>query len=130
MTRSATIAVLAVLALGALAGCAVEDDDEAADKAAQLVTATRAAGLAPRLTADIAESLYGDDAPAVCDVFDDDLGSAARMLLLGNPSGRRAKSVTSHSVEYLAVVVEVYCPEHTPRIRDELDELDPLERDG
>lgn len=110
------------------AGCST-DDREAREKAEELVAATSAAGVAPRLTADVAEALYGTDAAPVCDVFEGGLTSAERLILLGNPSDRRHKTITDHSVAYAALVIETYCPEHREDFLDEVRDLDPFESD-
>jgi hypothetical protein len=127
MARSVVAKALAVLATLTIAACG-SDDAEAQRKAQELVAATEAAGVAPRLTEEVAESLYGTDAAAVCDIFDGSLGSAARTLLFGNPSGRRTKTITTHSVEYVAIVVSVYCPDRLEHLREEIEDLDPLTR--
>ncbi len=107
-------------------GCST--DDEAANaKAEELVAATQAAGLAPRLTVGVAEALYGDDAAAVCDAFAGGLTSVERLILLGNPSDRRHKTITDHSIQYARLVIETYCPEHGLHFLDEVHDLDPFE---
>ena len=69
--RRRLVAVVALSTIVALcAGCSSDDDASEQALAEQLVAATQAAGVAPRLTVDLAESLYGTDAPAVCDAFD------------------------------------------------------------
>ena len=97
-----------------LAGCgSTSDADQATEteKAEQLVAATQAAGVAPHLTTDLAEALYGTDASTVCDVFESGLTTAERNDLLGNPSGRRSKTITTNAVEYGRIVVQTYCPD-------------------
>ena len=75
----------AVMVLLVVSGCSSSDDDDAAEQAsAATVAATQAAGVAPWLTVGVAESLYGTDAPGVCDVFDDGLSTAEQNDLLGN----------------------------------------------
>ena len=84
-----------------VAGCS-DDSDDASEQALaeQLVDAAHAAGVAPRLTVDVAESLYGTDAPAVCDAFDGGLSTAERTLILGNPGHGRRKTITDDAVTY------------------------------
>lgn len=115
------------LLLSVLTSCATSDDDDAAAKAERFVASVQRAGLAPRLTAEVAESLYGTDADAVCDAFDGSLGSAAHTMLFGNPSGRRHKTITTDSVEYALIVVETYCPDNLEHLRAEIADLDPFE---
>jgi hypothetical protein len=116
----------AALAAFVMTACST-GDAESHRKAEELVAATEAAGVAPRLTVDVAEALYGDDAAAVCDAFDGSLGSAGRLLLFGNPSGRRPKTITTRAVEYSLLVVETYCPEHLEHLRSEVEDLHPFE---
>ena len=110
---------LAVMVLLVMSGCSSSDDDEAAEKASaeQLVEATQAAGVAPRLTVGVAESLYGTDAPGVCDVFDDGLSTAEQNLILGNPGHGRRKTITDEAVIYGRLVVQTYCPDQPRRVR-------------
>lgn len=124
-TRSAAIVLVVVVAL---LGCGT-DDPEARAKAEQLVDATAAAGVASGLTAGVAEALYGSDAAPVCDTFDGGLSSGEHLILLGNPSNRRHKTITDHSVEYARVVVQTYCPEHLDDFEAEVADLDPYESD-
>ena len=95
--------------------------------AEQLVDSAHAAGVAPRLTADVAASLYGPDAPAVCDVFEDGLTTAERNLLLGNPAHGRRKTVTDNAITHGRVVVETYCPDNLDDYDDVVADLDPFE---
>ena len=88
-----------------------------------------AAGLAPHLTTDLAEALYGKDAPTVCKVFEDGLTTAERNDLLGNPSGRRTKTITTDSVAYGRIVVTTYCPNELATYDEVANNLDPIESD-
>ena len=112
------------------AACAPGDDAQSRAKAERLVAAVHRAGLAPRLTVEVAAALYGSDAAVVCDAFDGPLSSAEQLILLGNPSDRRHKTITTHSVEYALLVVETYCPAHLPHIIDVVEDLDPFETNG
>ena len=127
LRRTMGIAISIVLVS---AGCASGDDAQSRAKAERFVAAVHTAGLAPRLTVEVAEALYGNDAAAVCDAFDGPLSSVERLILLGNPSDRRHKTITTHSVEYALVVVETYCPDHLPHIVDVVEDLDPFETKG
>lgn len=114
-----------------VAGCSsTSEADQAAetDKAEQLVAATQAAGVAPRLTVEVAESLYGTDATSVCDLLDDGLSNAAGIVILGNPAQGRRKTITDHAVEYGRLVVQTYCPDELDRYDGVVDDLDPFER--
>ena len=123
--------VLAAAALLVVSGCSSDsDDDEATEKALaeQLVIAAHDAGLAPRLTVDVAASLYGTDAPAVCDVFDDGLSTAEKNVILGNPAHGRRKTITDDAVAYGGLVVQTYCPDVLPEYEDAVADLDPYEK--
>jgi hypothetical protein len=122
MARSAAIA-LAV----ALSGCGTSGSADEQAKAEQLVKETDSAGVAEGLTVQTAESLYGTSAPQICDALDAGIGSAASMLLTGNPSGRRPKLVTTDAVTYAGLVVSVYCPDQTKAFDDLLADIDPTE---
>jgi hypothetical protein len=126
--RIGTLVIVAAALLIAV-GCSTDDATTRA-KAEQFVAATSAAGLAPRLTVEVAEALYGADAAAVCDVFADGLTSAEHLILLGNPSDRRHKTITDHSIQYAGLVIEIYCPEHTGHFIDEIHDLDPFVRES
>jgi hypothetical protein len=116
----------------AAAGCgstSAADQAVEREKAEQLVSATQAAGVAPHLTVDLAEALYGTDAPTVCDVFEGGLTTAERNDLLGNPSGRRSKTITTDAVEYGRIVVRTYCPDELANYNKVATDLDPIESD-
>ena len=106
-----TMAAGIVILLGGCSSDGSEATDPGASQAQQLVSATQAAGVAPNLTVGVAESLYGTAAPQICDALSDGLGSAEELILKGNPSGRRAKLITSDAVTYGGLVVQVYCPD-------------------
>lgn len=105
------------------------ESDEANEKAlaAQLVDAAHAAGVAPRLTPEVAESLYGADAPGVCDTFDGGLGTSEQNMILGNPALGRRKTITDRAITYGRVVVETYCPDKLDEYNDEVEGLQPFE---
>ena len=127
--QTGTIAVSISIALLVVA-CGSDDHAGSRAKAERFVAATVEAGLAPRLTVEVAESLYGNDAATVCEAFDGPLSSAEEIILLGNPSGRRHKTITTHALEYAQLVVETYCPEHLPNIVAVVDDLEPFETSG
>ena len=104
-----------------------DSDQEAAEsKAEQLIESLRGTSLAPRLTVAVAVSLYGTDAPSVCGAFDGGLNSNEYLLLLGNPSNRRSKTVTEHSVEFTRRVVRTYCPDQQTEFDDVVEPLNPV----
>lgn len=128
----AVFVVTAALLLLPSACSSTSASDEATEQALaeQLVDATRAAGVAPRLTVDVAESLYGTEAPAICDAFDGGLSTAEQNLLLGNPAHGRRKTITDDAVTYGRLVVETYCPDDLDEYDDVVTDLDPFEASG
>jgi hypothetical protein len=120
-------------AVGLLAGCSSSTTTEQAGdatKAETLVSAAHAAGVAPGLTAAVAESLYGGTAAQVCDVLGGGVSSAESMLLTLNPSGRRAKLITDDAVSYGRLVVQTYCPGELSTYDDLVSGIDGTETTG
>ena len=70
--------------------------------------------------------MYGSTAPGVCKVFEDGLTTAEKNDLLGNPSGRRPKSITTDAVTYGRLVVQAYCPQQLAHYDAAVKDLDPL----
>ena len=128
MTTGAAAFAAALALTVAAAGCGSSDASAgtAGQKAQQLVSAAHAAGVAPNLTVDTAAALYGGDAPTVCKVFKDGLTTAERNDVLGNPSGRRPKAITSDAVSYGRVVVQTYCPGALPHYDAAVNDVDAL----
>ena len=124
------VAVVGCLLLGGGCGRSTADDAEARRKATQLVAATESAGVAPNLTVEVATSLYGTSAPTVCKVFDGGLTTAERNDLWGNPTGRRAKTITTNAVTYGRLVVQTYCPDELSSFDDAVTTLDPVDSDA
>lgn len=119
--RTAILAAAVGVASALLAGCASTDETAADQNAQALVAATQAAGIAPELTPEIAESLYEDDAPGICGPLEDnELGLVrfARIPLWGMPEEK-----TQDLVEYDRLVVETYCPDQLDRFNEVLDRL-------
>ena len=112
-----------------LAACGSDEAGSSEEALAQqLVDATTAAGVAPRLTVDVAEALYGTDAPAVCDAFDGGLSTSAKNILLGNPGHGRRKTITDDAIQYGRLVVQTYCPQFEPEYDAVVADLDPFDR--
>jgi len=128
--RAATLALACVLAVAGCGSSSAPSDSLEAQRAQKLVASTEAAGVAPYLSVEVAESLYGTSAPGVCKVFKDGLTTAERNDLLGNNSGRRPKSVTTNAVTYGRLVVETYCPQQLARYDAAVKDLDPLTSEG
>ena len=128
--RRRIAAVVAIVALaGVGAGCGSDETDSSEQALAeQLVAATKAAGVAPRLTVDTAKSLYGTDAEAVCKAFDEDLSTSAKNQLLGRFGLSRRKTITDQAVTYGGLVIDTYCPEARERYDKVVADVDPFER--
>ena len=123
--------LLGVLVL--VAACSSTGAEEQATEQANaetLVSAAHAAGVAPGLTVEVAESLYGSSASQICDVLKDGVSSAESLLLAGNPSGRREKLITTDSVTYGRLVVKTYCPDELSTYDDLVADIDPTTTTG
>ncbi len=59
-------------------------------------------------------------------MFKDGLTTAERNDVLGNPSGRRPKAITSDAVTYGRVVVQTYCPGALAHYDDAVSDVDAL----
>jgi len=112
-----------------LASCSPTEQDEATEKqlAEVLVEATQAAGILPNLTPEVAASLYGTDASAVCDAFDGGVTTPAANRLLGNPAHGRRVNVTDTAVVYAGLVIKTYCPEVLRDFAKAVEDVDPVE---
>ena len=75
---------------------------------------------------EVAEALYGKDAPSVCDVFEDGLTTAERNDLLGNPANRRPKTITTNAIDYGRLVVKTYCPDELSHFNSIVNDLNPV----
>lgn len=118
---------MALLAACSSSSSADKTEQERAD---QLVSAAHSAGVAPRLTTSVAESLYGSSAPQVCDVLDGGVSSAEALLLTGNQSGRRPKLVTTDAVTFGRLVVKTYCPDQLSTYDDLVAEIDATDTES
>jgi hypothetical protein len=127
--RPAAITTLALACALLVAACGATNAPSGtpkAQRAQQLVSSAKAAGVAPHLTVGVAESMYGSTAPGVCKVFEDGLTTGEKNDLLGNPSGRRAKSITTDAVTYGRLVVQAYCPQQLAHYNAAVKDLDPF----
>ena len=120
--------MLGVLAL--LVACSSTPSAKEKSRAEKLVSATKSAGVAPGLTVETAEALYGTSAPQLCDALDGGVSSAESLLLTGNPSGRREKLITTDAVTYGRLVVKTYCPGELSTYNDLVDDIDATEVTG
>jgi len=109
----------AALAL-AITGCADIDEPTAASRAETLVEEARATGIAPDLTVDVAESLYGDSAPTVCGPLDDDPVS---VLTWSRVNRHMPEEQVTDLVDYDRLVIDTYCPDLAGDYEELLDDL-------
>ena len=117
----AAVLVGAVTLLGA---CSTTHSAKEQSDAEQLVSAAHSAGVAPRLTVGVAESLYGTSAPQICDALDGGVSTAEQLLLTGNPAGRRGKLITNDAITYERLVVQTYCPTQLSTYDDLASDID------
>ena len=127
--RWPTLAVAGLAAALLLTACGPSDSEEAEENAlaTQFIDAAHAAGVAPRMTVDVAAALYGTDASAVCDAFDGDLSTSASNVLFGNLAQRRRKTITDDAVIHARLVVETYCPDQLDDFDRAVKDIDPME---
>lgn len=131
-TRRARAVIVAVACMVG-AACSGTDDADAAQEqelAEQLVLETQQAGVAPRLTVDVAESLYGTDAPAVCAAFEGGTTTVGDLVSRGNLAHGRRKTITDDAVTYTGLVIKTYCPEVMGDFADAVGDLDLFEVSG
>jgi hypothetical protein len=127
--RGTAAVVAATLAALLTAGCSTNPSAEEQQLAETLVSSAHEAGIAPRLTVDVAESLYGTDAPTVCDAFEGGTSTSGELLLFGNQTQRRRKTITDDATAFARLVVETYCPDVLPDFDEAVERVDPIERD-
>jgi hypothetical protein len=121
---AAACALSLVCGVVLLAGCSSTVSAKEKSQAEKLVAETKSAGVAPGLTVGIAESLYGTSAAQICDVLDGGVSSVEKLLLTGNPAGRREKLITTDAVTYGGLVVKTYCPDELSTYDDLVDDID------
>ena len=117
------VGLIAVVLL--VAACGSSNSGKEQTQAQALVSAAHSAGVAPHLTVGVAESLYGTSASQICDTLEGGVSSAESLILKGNPSGRRAKLVTTDAVTYERLVVQTYCPAQLSTYDDLVADIDP-----
>lgn len=123
MTLNAIISrlILIMVAIVILVGCGESSNKVAQQHANELVRATQSAGLALGLTPQIAVSLYGKNAHAICGPLKDDevnLVTLSRIQLWGTPSDK-----TDDLIAYDKLVVQTYCPDQLEEFEELLNDL-------
>lgn len=128
-TTCVSAVFVAVSCVAGIACSSTSDDDIATQQrlAEQLIGATKQAGVAPRLTVDVAESLYGTDARAVCAAFDGGTSTVGDHILLGNLAQGRRKTITDDAASYAGLVIQIYCPEVLSHFAEVVADLDLVE---
>jgi hypothetical protein len=119
---SSRILIPSLLALALLLGaCGTEHSSLTSERARQLVENVEVADAVPEISVESAESLYGEDATAVCGPLEDDrvnIVTWGRIPLRGMPEEK-----TEDLIDYDRVVVQTYCPDVEPELDDLLREL-------
>lgn len=115
------LVVAAVIVVGA-AACSEDEGTEgrARARADELVAEAGSTGVAPDLDADVAMSLYGDDAPTVCGPLADD---PVNITTWARVNRGMPDTVVDDLVRYDRLVIDAYCPELRERFDELLDEL-------
>ncbi len=114
------IMVAAVIAVGA-AACSEQDATATATaRANELVAEARSTGVAPDLDVDVAESLYGEDAPAVCGPLEDD---PVNITTWSRVNRGMPDTLVNDLIRYDRLVIDTYCPDLHNRFDDLLDDL-------
>jgi hypothetical protein len=117
------VAVLAVIGLITYSGN--KSDQEAQQKAQQLVTKFEAAGLPVPENLDIITRTLGDDGGAVCDNPASALGKATLADQITNGAdfvGRRPVIIDRRLVVGEALILQTYCPDELKDYQDRIDD--------
>ena len=117
------VAVLMIVAL--ITYSSEKSDQQAQQKAQQLVTKFEAAGLPVPEDIDILTRTLGDDGGAVCDNPASALGKATLADQITNGAafvGRRPVIIDRDLVVGELLILQTYCPEHLEDYRDQIDD--------
>ncbi|MEM8620031.1 MAG: hypothetical protein AAGF73_09940 [Actinomycetota bacterium] len=110
------------------AACSSDSDPLAEQRASELVDRAAEAGVAPGLTVETAEALYGTDAPAFCEAHRGDLDGVAGLVVVGNTAQGRRPVITDEAITFGRLVAEVYCPDVLDDYDAFVGDVDPFER--
>jgi hypothetical protein len=101
-------------------------NEEAEEKAQQLIAAYEEAGLTPPAKPEMIARVLGDDGGVVCETAGDDLMEAHLKLRLGvgGEFYHRPVRVDEDTVKGLLLIVGIYCPDKLPDVEDFVDDLD------
>jgi hypothetical protein len=103
-----------------------KSDQQAQQKAQQLVAKYKKAGLPVPENLDIVIRSLGDDGGAVCDNPANALGRATLLDQMTNGAdfvGRRPVIVDSRILVGEALILQIYCPEQLEDFKDKFDDL-------
>ena len=117
------VGVLMILGLITYSG--KKSDQQAQQKAQQLVTKFEQAGLPVPEDLDIVTRTLGDDGGAVCDNPASALGKATLADQITNGAdfvGRRPVIIDRDLVVGELLILQTYCPEHLQDYRDKIDD--------
>jgi hypothetical protein len=103
-----------------------KSNQEAQQKAQQLVTKFEQSGLPVPADIDIITRTLGDDGGAVCDNPASALGKATLVDQITNGAdfvGRRPVIIDRDVLVGELLILQIYCPEHLEDYRDKIDDL-------
>lgn len=118
--------VLLLAIIGLITFSGKKADQQAQQKAQQLVTAFEQAGLQTPEDISIITRTLGADGGAVCDNPASALGKATLVDQIANGAsfvGRRPVIIDRRLVVAGVLILETYCPEKAPDLRDKIDDL-------
>lgn len=120
------VGLLVLVIVGLISYGAKERDEEAQQKAAQLMQAFEQAGLTPPVNQEMIERSLGNDGGAVCANPANALGKAILADSLANGAsfvGRRPVIADRRILLGQALILEIYCPEELEDYREKIDQL-------
>jgi hypothetical protein len=118
--------VVLLVVIGLITWGSARADQEAQEKAQQLVTQFEQAGLPVPEDIDIITRTLGNDGGAVCDNPASALGKALLADQITNGAsfvGRRPVIIDRRFLVGEALILEIYCPEELQEFREEIDDL-------
>jgi hypothetical protein len=118
--------VVVLMVIGLITYSGKKDDREAQDKAAQLTQKFEQSGLRVPQDQDIITRSLGTDGGAICDNPGSSLGRALLYDQLTNGAaqvGKRPVIVDPDVVRGELLIIETYCPDKLPGLKDKVDDL-------
>jgi hypothetical protein len=120
------IVVLALMVIGLIAYRGNKSDRAAQDKADQLISALKAAGVEEAPSQDEVVGVLGDDGGATCADPGAALTKATLLSLLTNGTGgpgARPIIADGRVVRGQLLIIKIYCPDQLPKLQDLIDKL-------